>query len=55
MAKRSGTHPIITLACSDCRERNYTTVKNQRSDPQRMELSKYCPRCRHHMVHREVR
>jgi len=56
MARRKGeARPIITLACSDCRERNYTTVKNQRSDPQRLELSKYCPRCRQHKSHREVR
>ena len=53
--KRGEVRPIITLACADCRDRNYTTVKNQRSDPQRLELSKYCPRCRRHMAHREVR
>ena len=53
--KRGEVRPIITLACADCRERNYTTVKNQRSDPQRLELSKYCPRCRSHRAHREVR
>ena len=56
MAKKSrGARPVITLACDDCRERNYTSVKNQRSDPQRLELSKYCPRCRQHRSHREVR
>ncbi|MCK5886321.1 MAG: 50S ribosomal protein L33, partial [Alcanivorax sp.] len=33
---------IITLQCGDCRERNYTTVKNRRNDPNRVELRKYC-------------
>lgn len=46
---------VITLACPDCRERSYTTTKNRRNDPDRLELNKYCPRCRQHRVHREVR
>ena len=28
---------IITLACQDCRRRNYTTTKNRKNDPQRLE------------------
>ncbi len=56
MAKRStGARIIVTLACSECRERNYTTAKNRRNDPNRMELNKFCPRCRVQRVHREVR
>jgi large subunit ribosomal protein L33 len=46
---------IITLACTECKERNYTTEKNKKNDPDRLELKKYCPRCRKHTVHREVR
>lgn len=46
---------IVTLACSNCKERNYTTEKNRRSDPDRLEFNKYCPRCRQHTAHRETR
>ncbi|MDZ4277846.1 MAG: 50S ribosomal protein L33 [Dehalococcoidia bacterium] len=46
---------VVTLACPDCRERSYTTTKNRRNDPDRLELNKYCPRCRQHKLHREVR
>jgi|UniRef100_A0A7C3WYH5 large subunit ribosomal protein L33 len=46
---------IITLACTECKERNYTTEKNKKNDPDRLELKKYCPRCRKHTIHREVR
>lgn len=46
---------IITLACTECRERNYTTTKNRRNDSDRLELNKFCPRCRRHRLHREVR
>jgi large subunit ribosomal protein L33 len=52
---KKGDRVIITLACSDCRERNYTSTKNRRNDADRLELSKFCPRCRRHHVHREVR
>src|SRR5947209_6542687 len=40
--------PIITLACSTCRSRTYATTKNRKNDPDRLELSKFCPRCRKH-------
>ncbi|GAC1651110.1 MAG: 50S ribosomal protein L33 [Acidobacteriaceae bacterium] len=46
---------IITLACTECRERNYTTEKNRRNDPDRLEFTKFCRRCRQHRVHRETR
>ena len=46
---------VIHLACPDCRSRNYTTTKNRRNDPDRLEFRKFCPRCRGHRLHREVR
>jgi len=46
---------VITLACSECKERNYTTTKNRRNDADRLELKKYCRRCRQHRAHRETR
>ena len=35
--------PKITLACQECKHRNYITKKNRRNDPDRLELKKYCP------------
>jgi len=46
---------IVELACTECRSRNYTTEKNRRSDADRLELRKFCRRCRGHRVHREAR
>ncbi|WP_067934915.1 50S ribosomal protein L33 [Alicyclobacillus kakegawensis] len=46
---------VITLACTDCKQRNYTTVKNKKNDPDRLELRKFCPYCKGHTVHRETR
>ncbi len=53
--KRGGARIIVTLSCTDCRERTYTTTKNRHNDPNRLELNKFCPRCRESRVHREVR
>jgi len=46
---------IITLECTECKRRNYTTIKNKNNDPNRIELKKYCPWCKKHTVHKEVK
>jgi large subunit ribosomal protein L33 len=55
VAKSSDIRPKVTLACTECKERNYITRKNRRNDPDRLELKKYCPRDKRHTVHRETR
>ena len=45
----------ITLACTECKQRNYDTVKNKKNDPDGIEKNKYCPFCRKHTLHRETR
>ncbi len=54
MAKKED-RVVIHLACTECRSRNYTTGKNRRNDSDRLEFRKFCPRCRGHRLHREVR
>ncbi|SNZ10867.1 LSU ribosomal protein L33P [Persephonella hydrogeniphila] len=46
---------IITLACTECKRKNYTTTKNKRKHTERLELRKYCKFCRKHTVHREIK
>jgi len=46
---------IITLACTDCKNRNYSTMKNKRNTQEKLELKKYCPCCRKHTGHKEVK
>ena len=46
---------LVTLECTECKERNYSTRKNKRKHPQRVEYKKYCPRCDTHTVHKETR
>jgi len=46
---------VVTLACTNCKRRNYTTNKNKKTHPDRMELKKYCSHCNEHVIHRETR
>ncbi|WP_018131264.1 50S ribosomal protein L33 [Effusibacillus pohliae] len=45
----------VTLACTECKQRNYITKKNKKNNPDRIELKKYCKYCNHHTLHRETR
>jgi large subunit ribosomal protein L33 len=45
----------VTLACEECKRRNYQTDKNRRNDPDRIEMRKYCRWCGHHTAHKETR
>ena len=45
----------IVLACTECKQRNYTTMKYKKNDPDRLEMKKYCRFCRKHTLHRETK
>ena len=54
MAKNKGTRILITLECTECRSNlnkrspgvsRYSTQKNRRNNPERLELKKYCSHC----------
>ena len=51
----AATRVIITLECQQCRNRNYSTTKNKRANAEKLELSKFCRRCRKHTSHRETK
>ena len=45
----------ITLACTECKQRNYDTKKNKKNDPDRLEMNKFCRFCRKHTLHKETK
>lgn len=45
----------ITLACTECKQRNYNTTKDKKAHPERMETMKYCRFCRKHTLHKETK
>ncbi len=53
MAK--GVRQKVCLACTECKQRNYNSMKNKKNTPDRIELKKYCPFCKKHTAHRETR
>nr|YP_009093284.1 ribosomal protein L33 [Cerataulina daemon]AIR75957.1 ribosomal protein L33 [Cerataulina daemon] len=64
MAKNKGTRILITLECLDCRSNTnkrsqgvsrYTTQKNRRNNPERIELKKYCKHCNRTTIHKEIK
>ena len=46
---------LISLACTECKRRNYSTSKNKKKTTERLELAKYCNHCRKHTAHKETK
>ena len=46
---------IITLQCTECKNRNYTTTKNKKTTTEKLELKKFCRHDRKRTVHRETK
>lgn len=44
---------IITMECTECKSRNYTTTKNKKKTTERLQMSKFCKRERKHTMHKE--
>ena len=66
MAKSKGVRIIITLECTECRTATaaekrssgvsrYTTTKNRRNNPERLELMKFCPQLNRMTLHRKIK
>ncbi|MBI3072401.1 MAG: 50S ribosomal protein L33 [Deltaproteobacteria bacterium] len=49
----AATRVIISMECSDCKRRNYSTTKNKRTMQEKLQLKKYCPWCGKHTAHKE--
>lgn len=45
----------VTMACTECKQRNYQTIKNKKNDPDRIELNKYCKFCKKQTPHKETK
>ena len=42
---RGDVRIAATLACEECKRRNYQTNKSKRNNPERLQLRKYCKWC----------
>jgi large subunit ribosomal protein L33 len=57
MAKKKGKGARVNIqeACTVCKRINYTSQKNKKNDPERLEQPKYCSFCRVHTPHKETK
>lgn len=46
---------IILLQCSECKNRNYSSMKNKKNTTGKLEVKKYCRSCRKHTLHKETK
>jgi len=53
MAKKK--KPFIKLQCTECKEINYYTNKSKGLVEEKLELKKFCKRCKKHILHKEMR
>ncbi len=43
----------ITLRCETCKMENYITKKNKKTQTEKLEVKKFCPKCNGSTVHKE--
>jgi large subunit ribosomal protein L33 len=58
--KKTDARIIITLECTEARKEGkppsrYSTTKNRRNTPDRLEVKKYNPHLKRHTIHKETR
>ena len=45
---------LIAFVCKTCKSQNYISSKNKLEHKEKMNLMKYCKRCRKHTEHKET-
>ena len=53
MAKKGDARELVTLKCSVCKSENYRVSKNKKNTTDRLELNKFCNKCRANTLHKE--
>ena len=46
---------IIKMSCANCNRANYVTTKNKRTKPEKMEIMKFDPKARKHVMYKETK
>lgn len=41
------------MKCTECGDENYLTSKNKTNTPDRIQIKKFCPKCRKQTLHKE--
>ena len=43
----------VILICEKCLSRNYTTTRKKYDSSKKLEVTKFCPKCNEHTLHKE--
>ena len=46
---------LAKLECSECHNINYNSTRNKKAVKERLELKKYCKKCKKHTLHKETK
>ncbi|HHE46064.1 MAG TPA: 50S ribosomal protein L33 [Candidatus Moranbacteria bacterium] len=46
---------LVKMRCEECKSINYFTTRNKKKIKEKLELKKYCPKCKKHTLHKEVK
>ncbi len=46
---------LVKLKCSECGNINYWSKRNKKKIKEKLELKKYCPKCKKHTIHKEIK
>lgn len=49
----AGKRDQVILKCSECGEENYFTTRNKKTHTAKLEINKFCPKCRKMTLHKE--
>ena len=55
MAKKNENRVLVSLKCTECKEANYTVSKNKKNTTEKLEISKYCPKCNKQTTFKETK
>ena len=53
MAIKGENRELVTLVCTECKEKNYRVQKNRKNTTERLELNRHCKKCQRHTLHKE--
>jgi len=46
---------VILFECTVCKRRDYSSTKNKKKHPDKLELKKFCKKCKKHTLHKEIK
>ncbi|MDP8224593.1 MAG: 50S ribosomal protein L33 [Candidatus Lernaella stagnicola] len=50
-----GNRDIVILECTESKHRHYTTTRNKKKNPTKLQIKKYNPVLRRHTLYKEVK